>query len=100
MKTKQILKSSKNYIVLTAAFFCSQFLMAQDVSGDIEGWGEDVKTALDAAVAVFAIVGGFIIFIQYMQGNEQAQKNFIKFCIGLGIFALAEGIVGTFVTAA
>lgn len=97
MKSKQILKSVKKQVLIASAFFSHQFLLAQDIAGDIEGWGEDISTALKAAVAVFAIVGGFIIFIQYMQGNDQAQKNFVKFVIGLAIFALSAGIVDVFV---
>lgn len=68
------------------------------VDAQIKTWGTAIDTALKAAVGVFAIVGGFIVFIQYMQGNDSAQKNFIKFVIGLAIFALSATIAGTFVT--
>ncbi|MEM9001362.1 MAG: hypothetical protein AAGB24_13950 [Bacteroidota bacterium] len=67
------------------------------VDAQITTWGDIVKTSLDAAVAVFAVVGGFLIFIQYMQGNEQAQKNLIRFVIGLGVFGLAELILVVFI---
>jgi uncharacterized YccA/Bax inhibitor family protein len=50
-------------------------------------------------VAIFAIVGGFLVFFQYMQGNDQAQKNFIKFIIGLAIMGLINVLV-TFFTGA
>ncbi|WP_340200097.1 hypothetical protein [Ascidiimonas sp. W6] len=67
------------------------------VTGKITGWKNDVKTALDAAVLIFAIVGAFLIFIQYMQGNEQAQKNLIRYVIGLAVFGLAELMVVVFI---
>ena len=67
------------------------------VAGKIGGWQADIKTALDAAVLVFAIVGAFLIFVQYMQGNEQAQKNLIRYVIGLAIFGLAELMVVVFI---
>lgn len=67
------------------------------VTGKITGWKTDVKTALDAAVLIFAIVGAFLIFVQYMQGNEQAQKNLIRYVIGLAVFGLAELMVVVFI---
>ncbi len=67
------------------------------VGGKIAGWQTEIKTALDAAVLVFAIVGAFLIFVQYMQGNEQAQKNLIRYVIGLAIFGLAELMVVVFI---
>ena len=48
-------------------------------------------------VGIFAFVGGFLIFIQYMQGNEQAQKNFIRFIIGLAIFGLVALVANMFI---
>lgn len=67
------------------------------VDGQITTWSATVKLALDAAVGLFAVVGGFLVFLQYMQGNEQAQKNLIRFVIGMGIFGLAELLVATFI---
>lgn len=76
-----------------------QFIVAQqDLTGQINTWKDNVKIILDAAVALFAIAGGFIVFMQYMQGNEQAQRNFIRFLIGLGIFGLIEAIASFFIT--
>ena len=87
-----------NSCLATVILFTSQIITAQGgLVGKIDGWKDDIKEALDAAVVVFAIVGGFIIFIQYMQGNEQAQKNFIKFVIGLAIFGLVDLIANVFV---
>lgn len=63
----------------------------------ITGWTTTLKTSLNAGVAAFAIVGAFLIFIQYMQGNEQAQKNFVRFVIGLAIFGLVDVITHVFV---
>ena len=60
-------------------------------------WKKTIGKSLNVAVAVFALGGGFIIFLQYMQGNDQAQKNFVKFAIGLGIFALIDAIVQIFI---
>ena len=63
----------------------------------LAAWKATVKSSLDAAVLVFAIVGAFLIFVQYMQGNEQAQKNLIRFVIGLAVFGLATLIAQTFI---
>lgn len=62
----------------------------------ITNWGTSITDALNAAVAVFALVGGFLVFLQYMQGNESAQKNLIRFVIGLAVFGLAVLIAGVF----
>ncbi|MCX2681930.1 hypothetical protein OOZ15_18405 [Galbibacter sp. EGI 63066] len=59
-------------------------------------WGGTIRTVLNIITAIFAVVGGFIVFFQYMQGNDQAQKNFIKFVIGLGIVGLVNLIVKFF----
>ncbi len=98
--TKNRKKSfTKLALFISALFLNAPAIFAQEVSAKIEEWKEVVQTSLNAGVAVFAIVGGFLIFIQYMQGNDQAQKNFIKFVIGLAIFALIDLIVGVFLTA-
>lgn len=68
-----------------------------DLVEQIQEWGTELKTVLNATVALFGIVGGFIVFLQYMQGNDQAQKNFIKFMIGLAIMGLISLITGFFV---
>lgn len=72
--------------------------MAQQaaITNQINLWNADVVIVLDVVVALFGIVGGFLIFMQYMQGNEQAQKNLIKFVIGLGIFGIIELVVKMF----
>ena len=62
----------------------------------ISTWTTTLKRSLNAGVSAFAIVGAFLIFIQYMQGSEQAQKNFIRFVIGLAIFGLVDVIVQVF----
>jgi len=69
---------------------------AEDINTQIETWGDQIKTILNAVVGIFSIAGGFLIFIQYMQGNEQAQKNFIRFIIGLAIFGLVALIANVF----
>ncbi|SIT16535.1 hypothetical protein SAMN05421766_1192 [Zobellia uliginosa] len=96
MKKLQVTLRTKLLITLGMLSF-SNTILAQAVDGQIQQWGEEIKSALDASVLVFAMVGGFIIFIQYMQGNEQAQKNFIKFIIGLAIFGLVDLIATMFV---
>lgn len=74
-------------------------LFAQEltIDGQLGAWGEQIQDTLNVAVGIFAIVGGFIVFIQYMQGNEQAQRNFIRFVIGLAIFGLVTLIANVFV---
>jgi len=94
VKSLKFTKSS-----LLATFLLVNVLQSfATIGGKISGWTTDIQTALNAAVGVFAIVGGFIVFVQYMQGNSEAQKNFVKLCIGLGIFALSSLIVDIFIT--
>ena len=63
-------------------------------------WGNSIRTIINVCTAIFAIVGGFLVFFQYMQGNDQAQKNFIKFVVGLAIVGLVNLIVKFFLPAA
>ena len=67
------------------------------IDAKITGWTSTLKTSLNAGVTAFAIVGAFLIFVQYMQGNEQAQKNFVRFVIGLAIFGLVDVITHVFI---
>jgi len=67
------------------------------IDAKIAGWTQTLKTSLNAGVAAFAVVGAFLIFVQYMQGNEQAQKNFVRFVIGLAIFGLVDVITHVFI---
>ncbi|CAZ97234.1 hypothetical protein [Zobellia galactanivorans] len=97
MRKLQVTLRTKLLIILGMLSFSNTILAQGGVDGQIQQWGEEIKSALDASVLVFAVVGGFIIFIQYMQGNEQAQKNFIKFIIGLAIFGLVDLIATMFV---
>ncbi|MBL3659106.1 TrbC/VirB2 family protein [Fulvivirga sediminis] len=96
MRNLQVTKRAK-YLLTAGLLIFANTVFAQGPAGKIQQWGNDVKQSLNAAVAVFAIVGGFIIFIQYMQGNEQAQKNFIKFVIGLSIFGMVDLIAQVFI---
>ena len=92
------MKKSK-FIINTLVFILSSnFLIAQEsaITEKINNWKNTVKLVLNAGVAVFAIVGGFLIFIQYMQGDQSAQKNFIRFIIGLAIFGLVDLIANVF----
>ena len=70
---------------------------AENIDTQLGIWGGQIETTLNIAVGIFAIVGGFIVFIQYMQGNEQAQRNFIRFVIGLAIFGLVTLIANVFI---
>jgi hypothetical protein len=92
-------KNKTKYCLLVASLFVSQVVLSQqaDITTRIGEWSTTVSATLNAAVAVFAVVGGFLIFIQYMQGNQEAQKNLIKFIIGLAIFGLSAMIVQVFV---
>ena len=90
-------KNKTKFSLLVASLLVSQAVLAQDIISKIDTWGATITSSLNAAVGVFAVVGGFLIFIQYMQGNQEAQKNLIKFIIGLAIFGLSAGIVGIFV---
>lgn len=72
----------------------------QSVDSQLNTWGASIRSVLNIVTAIFAIVGGFLVFFQYMQGNDQAQKNFIKFVIGLGIVGLVNVIVKFFLPTA
>lgn len=63
-------------------------------------WGATIRTILNIITAIFAIVGGFLVFFQYMQGNDQAQKNFMKFVIGLGIVGVVNLVINFFLPGA
>ena len=67
-----------------------------ELTNKIAGWGQEITFVLNSAVAICTIGGGFIIFMQYMQGNDQAQKNFIKLIIGVAIMKLITYLVGMF----
>lgn len=68
----------------------------QTIDSQLVTWGASIRKIINIITAIFAIVGGFLVFFQYMQGNDQAQKNFIKFIIGLGIVGLVNLIVTFF----
>ncbi len=94
MKIQNLFKKPSKKLVLTVALVSANFysLFAQ-IDAQIEEWREVVDSTLDAAIALFAVVGGFLVFFQYMQGNEQAQKNLIRLVIGVGVFAIAKLLV-------
>ncbi|MCK8521178.1 hypothetical protein M0D21_06350 [Aquimarina sp. D1M17] len=96
MKLK--IKHSKLWltILLIAINLAPLFAQTDDVNTKLASWGEDIKTILNAVVGIFSFAGGFLIFVQYMQGNEQAQRNFIRFIIGLAIFGLVALIANIF----
>ena len=71
-------------------------LQEGDLTTRLTEYGVSVRVILNLVVAIFAVVGGFLVFFQYMQGNDQAQKNFVKFIIGLAIVGLVNFIVGFF----
>ena len=83
-------------LLLTVLYIAPTFAQSDDINAQISTWGDQIKTILNAVVGIFSIAGGFLIFIQYMQGNEQAQKNFIRFIIGLAIFGLVALIANVF----
>lgn len=100
MKTKNLKKHNIKLIIsflLTFQLSFSAFAQTSDITGKLTTWGDDIKLILNMVVGIFAFVGGFLIFIQYMQGNEQAQKNFIRFIIGLSIFGLVAFIAQMFI---
>ena len=68
-----------------------------NVADQITAWQTQIRIIVNSIVAIFAIVGGFLVFFQYMQGNDQAQKNFIKFIIGLAIMGLINMLIKFFV---
>jgi cytochrome bd-type quinol oxidase subunit 2 len=102
LKTNNFLKEkfrNTKKIALTFVFsFFVSFLQAQqgDITNKLTEWSGIITSVLNSAVGIFALVGGFLIFIQYMQGNQDAQKNFIRFVIGLAIFGLVTLIANVF----
>jgi hypothetical protein len=93
----KFMNTKKIALTFVLCFFVS-FLRAQvgAIESQITTWGDTITTVLNAAVGIFALVGGFLIFIQYMQGNQDAQKNFVRFVIGLAIFGLVALIANVF----
>tara|TARA_B100001179_G_C18380343_1_gene313050 strand:- start:48 stop:434 length:387 start_codon:yes stop_codon:yes gene_type:complete len=87
-------------MLLLVLHMAPAFAQVADVETQLGEWGDNIKTILNAVVGIFSIGGGFLIFIQYMQGNEQAQKNFIRFIIGLAIFGLVALIANIFLPGA
>ncbi|OEK07364.1 hypothetical protein A8C32_18175 [Flavivirga aquatica] len=87
-------------VLLVLLHVAPAFAQVTDVENQLGIWGDNIKTILNAVVGIFSIGGGFLIFIQYMQGNEQAQKNFIRFIIGLAIFGLVALIANIFLPGA
>ncbi len=92
------IKNSKLWLTLLLIVIHLAPIIAQtsEVETKLATWGEDIKTILNAIVGIFSFAGGFLIFVQYMQGNEQAQRNFIRFIIGLAIFGLVALIANIF----
>lgn len=94
--------NKRNFIALLLPVSSLLYSQAGGSAGTIDakiaGWTQTLKTSLNAGVAAFAIVGAFLIFVQYMQGNEQAQKNFVRFVVGLAIFGLVDVIARVFVS--
>ncbi|WP_271781975.1 hypothetical protein [Aquimarina algiphila] len=86
--------------LLLLVFHIAPLFAQTEVETKLTEWGDQIKTILNAVVGIFSIGGGFLIFIQYMQGNEQAQKNFIRFIIGLAIFGLVALIANIFLPGA
>ena len=82
--------------VLAVALLISTPGFATTVDTQLQTWQTEIDTAMTTLVAIYAVVGSFLVFVQYMQGSEQAQKNLIKFVIGLAIFGLAKILTTTF----
>ncbi|WP_405208502.1 hypothetical protein [Aquimarina sp. LLG6339-5] len=82
--------------ILLIALHIAPVFGQDTVEGKLAEWSTNIRTILNAAVGIFSIGGGFLIFIQYMQGNEQAQKNFVRFIMGLAIFGLVALIANIF----
>lgn len=92
-------KAAKWKYTLLLLFIPMVSLFAQNsgqINTQLTTWAGNIKTTLNIVVGIFAIVGGFMVFLQYMQGNEQAQRNFIRFVIGLAIFGLVTLIANVF----
>jgi len=85
-----------SYVLRPVLIPIFMMLTEDDITTAIKLWGGRIKGVLDAAMAVCVIGGGFIIFMQYMQGNDQAQKNFIKLIIGVAIMQLISFVMGVF----
>jgi len=99
-KTIASMSLGKQYLMAAFMFLAVHSMFAGAGANEIEtsllAWGTTIQTVVWVLTAIFAIVGGFLIFFQYMQGNDQAQKNFIKFIIGLAIMGLVNVLVNLF----
>ncbi len=83
-------------LIYTLMFFLGTTNYTFAIDSRIRVWEGEISNILDAAVVPFAIVGGFLVFMQYMLGNSDASKKLMMFCIGLAIFALAPQISAIF----
>ena len=99
--SKEKFMSTKKIALIFGLCLITSVLSAQTtIDTQLTTWGDTLRTSLNVLVGIFAIIGGFLIFIQYMQGNQDAQKNFIRFVIGLAIFGLVTLIANLFLPAA
>jgi hypothetical protein len=99
-KTSKSMAEYKKQIFICFFLFLysvQTFAQTTDITNKLTTWGDEIKLILNMVVGIFSFVGGFLIFIQYMQGNEQAQKNFIRFIIGLAIFGLVALVANMFI---
>ncbi len=82
--------------ILSIMTFMSFYYLFASVDAQIQQWHIDVMHVLDSVVTFFGMIAAFLILTQYVQGSDQASKNFVKFVVGLAIYSVVEDIVGMF----
>lgn len=86
-------------LAITLILIADSAAFAQSgIETEINKWANEIKTIMNALTGAFAVIGAFILFTQYMQGNQEAQKNLIKYITGLAIMGLATTLVSYFIT--
>jgi len=86
----------KKIMLVGLLVFCASPMFA--IAAQVNTYVLEVKTIMIAVVSLYVIIGGFLVFSQYAQGNQEAQKNLIKFVVGLVVLGLTNLFVTTFGT--
>ncbi len=102
-----MIRKNKNIISFLCCLLSTLSLFASGVSttgitlfsdliAEVGGWLYTANSIMEYFVAFFAVGGGFLIFFQFIQGNDQAPKNLIKLIIGIVFFVLAFSLISVF----
>ena len=79
-------------MVFMALFFFS--VPAFSVAARIGVWETRINSAMTIIMGIFMVVGSCLIFMQYMQGSPDAQRNFVRLVTGLAIYGISHLLPG------